>query len=197
MDGEAVVGPGLGDLFAALAKAQGEMKPAKKDSQNPFFKSSYADLAAVWEACRVPLSKNGLAVAQWVDGEVLVTTLGHSSGQHIESRLLITAKKEGDAQALGSALTYLRRYALAALVGVSAEGEDDDGEGTSGRGEEKRPAPPSRPAPAPKPPVKIDGGRVPACPNCQSIPSVMRSDDAEKGAWRCNPARGGCGFYFA
>ena len=127
----------INELATALAKAQGDLKGAKKDSKNPFFHSSYADLASVWDACREPLSKNGLSVVQttdWVVGEehclLLLTTLLHSSGQWITGKLLIKPVKD-DPQGLGSAITYARRYALSAIVGVAAE--DDDAESAMGR----------------------------------------------------------------
>lgn len=121
-----------GQLAAALAIAQGELKPAAKDSANPFFKSKYADLSSVWECIRATLSKNGLAVVQRLDvqGEklqtVLVTMLIHKSGEFITSTYPIKPIKD-DPQGLGSAITYARRYALSAMVGVVAD-EDDDGE---------------------------------------------------------------------
>src|ERR1700742_2994944 len=110
----------LGELMGALAKAQGEMEVAGKDSANPFFKSKYADLASIVSASRPYLAKNGLSVMQKIelDGEdrrILVTILGHSSGQFITSRMIINPLKE-DIQSLGSAITYLRRYAYASLV---------------------------------------------------------------------------------
>ncbi len=123
------------ELATALAKAQGEMAGAKKDSANPFFKSKYADLASVWEACRVPLSSNGLAVSQWIEESdpehVRVTTrLDHSSGEWLASTMNVLMTKP-DAQGMGSAITYARRYALAAAVGVAPE--DDDAESAVGR----------------------------------------------------------------
>lgn len=127
----------IGKLVGALAKAQGEMGAAKKDSENPFFKSRYADLAAIREACREPLAKHGLAVVQtFIPPQngmpmVLVTTLAHESGEWIESRWPVVPVKD-DPQGLGSASTYARRYSLQAIVGVPAE--DDDGEAASGRG---------------------------------------------------------------
>lgn len=126
-------------IATALAKAQGAIKGAVKDSANPFFKSSYADLAAVWEACRGPLSDNGLSVVQmpYADGNrvTVSTRLLHSSGQWVEEHLTLTAK-EDSAQAVGSAITYARRYALAAAVGVAPE--DDDGEAAEGRQDGKQ-----------------------------------------------------------
>lgn len=123
----------LNELFSALAKAQSEMRVAGKDSNNPFFKSKYADLASVVAASRPHLAKNGLSVIQQItidnnDGKrLLVTILGHSSGQYISSRVGLNPIKE-DMQSLGSAITYMRRYAYASLVGVVADDEDDDGE---------------------------------------------------------------------
>jgi len=125
----------IAKLAEALAKAQGEIKGALKDSSNPFFKSSYADLASVWDACRGPLSANGLAVIQTTDnrenGLVVETTLAHSSGEWVGGSLYIRPMKD-DPQGVGSAITYARRYALAAMVGVAPE--DDDGNAASGKG---------------------------------------------------------------
>lgn len=126
------------ELAAALAKAQGAMGGAKKDSQNPHFKSKYADLASIWEACRGPLSTNGLSVVQsprlvivegqtWVE---LTTHLLHSSGQWMADTAAAPLPKP-DAQGVGSVVTYLRRYALAAVAGIAPE--DDDAEGAVAR----------------------------------------------------------------
>jgi hypothetical protein len=124
----------INELAAALAKAQGEIVGALKDSKNPFFKSNYADLASCWDACRAQLSKNALAVIQTTrchDGQVyVVTTLTHSSGQWIRGELPVKAKDDGP-QAQGSGITYARRYALAAIVGLAQI--DDDAEAAQGR----------------------------------------------------------------
>jgi hypothetical protein len=124
----------INELAGALAKAQGKITGALKDSSNPFFKSRYADLASVWDACRGPLSDNGLAVVQLTEaddsGVYVATTLAHSSGQWMRSRLRLTPK-DGTPQGMGSAITYGRRYALAAIVGVAQV--DDDGNAASGR----------------------------------------------------------------
>lgn len=119
----------INELAAALSKAQGELTPAVKDRNNPFFKSSYADLSSVWNACREPLSKNGLSVIQTmgqVDGQfTLITTLAHSSGQWMRSHVPIISEKN-NAQGIGASITYMRRYALSAFVGITCD-EDDDG----------------------------------------------------------------------
>jgi hypothetical protein len=121
--------PEIGELVKALSKAQGSIKGAKEDSTNPYFKSKYADLSSVWNACKDALGDNGLAVVQTVDGSndriCLVTTLAHSSGQWMRSYMPIILTKQ-DPQTLGSAMTYSRRYALAAIVGICPA--DDDAE---------------------------------------------------------------------
>ena len=116
-------------LAAALALAQGAIEGAVKAKVNPHFKSKYADLSSVWDACREHLSKNGLAVIQspghLADGCMEMSTmLAHASGEWIEGSLTIPLGRV-DAQSYGSATTYARRYALAAFVGVAPD--DDDG----------------------------------------------------------------------
>ena len=124
----------IAGLAAALAKAQGAMKGAIKDSANPFFKSKYADLASVVDAIRAAFSANGLSYIQTVEpsdkDEVRVeTTLLHSSGEWISCGVLSLPVSKVDAQGYGSALTYARRYSLSAAVGVAPE--DDDGNAAS------------------------------------------------------------------
>lgn len=120
----------LDKLAPALAKAQSEMGGAVKDSSNPFFKSKYADLTSVWKACKESLHNNGFSVIQSPineDGRVGVATmLLHSSGQFVSDKYTLGVKKDNDPQADGSSITYARRYALAAFVGVCPV--DDDGE---------------------------------------------------------------------
>lgn len=125
----------IGKLAEALCKAQASMNGAVKDSANPFYKSKYADLASVWDACRGPLSSNGLAVIQTTvpsaNGKVGVETiLAHQSGEWISGLLEMTPVK-ADPQGVGSAITYARRYGLQAIVGIAPE--DDDGNAASGK----------------------------------------------------------------
>jgi len=120
----------LGELAKALAAAQGEMNAASKDATNPHFKTRYADLASIMDACRGPLAKHGLSVTQLPGrdeaGQVtLTTTLMHASGQYIGSTIGVRPAQENP-QVVGSILTYLRRYTLASVVGVVSD--DDDGE---------------------------------------------------------------------
>lgn len=125
------------DLFAALVKVQAGLKHAKKKEDNPFYKSKYAGLPEVIDASRKLLTDNGLAISQSTDYEtvdlrpVLITQLTHSSGQWIRGYYPIISTKQ-DPQALGSALTYARRYAYMAIIGLAAEDEDDDGNAASG-----------------------------------------------------------------
>lgn len=159
----------IGELAGALAKAQGEIEGAAKSSANPYFKSKYADLSEVWDACRGPLSANGLAVSQlpvtrWEKvGEEFVlmagvtTILSHDSGQWIKDTLLMPVVKS-DPQGVGSCVTYARRYALAAFVGVAPE--DDDGNAASGHAVHPGPQvragkPAAKPAPPPPAPESL------------------------------------------
>lgn len=126
-----IMSESLGKLAEALSKAQATMAEAKEDAKNPFFKSNYADLTSIWRACRKSLTENGLSVSHstlFENGEiVLVTMLLHTSGEKIMGYFPLMLQKK-DPQAIGSAITYAKRYALAAIVGVCVEGEDDDAE---------------------------------------------------------------------
>jgi hypothetical protein len=116
------------ELFAALALAQSEVENASKNAANPHFKSKYADLAEVLNTVRPVFSRHGLSVLQSTEfdtGIVSVTTaISHASGGYVTSRASCVPAKS-DAQGVGSATTYLRRYSLAAMAGVAQE--DDDG----------------------------------------------------------------------
>ena len=136
----------LNELATALVKAQAAIQPALKDKTNPAFRSRYADLTAIWDACREALTANGIAVIQLPHdapepGRVALTTmLLHVSGQSISTTVSAPLVKQ-DAQGVGSALTYLRRYSLAAMVGVVTD-DDDDGNAAS-----RKPAAPASYAP--------------------------------------------------
>jgi hypothetical protein len=122
-------------LATALSKAQSETNAALKDSTNPFFNSKYADFASVWEASRIPLTKNGLSVSQIPisrDGLYGVKTiLMHSSGEWISGELLLPSAKH-DPQSIGSVITYAKRYSLSGIVCLATE-DDDDGNKGSGK----------------------------------------------------------------
>ena len=122
----------LGKLYGALAKAQAEIEVAKKDKDNSFFKSKYADFAAVTQAVK-PLHKYGLCYFQpvsssfGVDGNFVIveTIIAHESGATISSSITVPLKQV-DAQGVGSAITYGRRYGLMAMAGIAPDDDDDD-----------------------------------------------------------------------
>jgi septal ring-binding cell division protein DamX len=151
--------PTIGKLAEALVKAQAEMEGAAKDATNPHYRSKYADLASIRDASR-PTAKYGIAILQPTRAEgphVTVTTmLIHTSGEWISEELTLTAG-QNTPQAVGSAITYGRRYGLAAMVGIAPE--DDDGEAAEPRNATAlvtpAPKPPAKPA-KPTAPVKFD-----------------------------------------
>jgi len=131
-------------LYSALVKAQSQIKIAIKDSNNPHFRSKYADLVSVWDAVRDALHSNGLAVIQLSDIDasgvpVLLTRIIHESGEHIEGRYPIICKDPNDPQKMLAAVTYARRGMLSSALGVTSD--DDDGNSAAS-------------APAPKPAAK-------------------------------------------
>lgn len=159
------------ELAAALAKAQGEIENASKNAANPHFKSKYADLAEVISVIREPMAKHGLSVIQSpsFDGEmVTVTTMVlHTSGQWLKGTLSMPVARK-DAQGIGSAITYSRRYSLAATFRVSQE--DDDGnaavEGAKGQANGKtyvlKKEPETPPEPKANPEMHVIEGAVKA-----------------------------------
>lgn len=162
----------INELAAAVAKVQSVLRPAVKNKKNPFFKSDYADLVAVWESCKSPLAANGLSVIQTTDvaddGSVeLITTLAHTSGQWIDGRYPLKAIKQ-DPQGIGSAITYARRYALMAIIGIVTD-DDDDGEHAMGRHRQEAPKPVGSP---PKP---LEGDFHPPKPFIPAVTPKMKA----------------------
>ncbi len=150
----------IATLALALAKAQGVIRNPRWDAKNPQFNSKYATLGAVLDAIREPLARNELAIVQATriteNNLILDTTLLHSSGEWITSEYPVRpyrqVKGEGwqpadDPQSIGSALSYARRYALSALVGIA----DDDDDGNAASKPAGQPAQPQAPKPAVKP----------------------------------------------
>jgi hypothetical protein len=115
-------------IYAALAAAQAAMGPALKQAVNPAFKSKYADLASVMDACLPALTANGICVMQPTGedelGRFVKTILAHTSGETVECRVPLIVSKN-DMQGYGSAVTYARRYGLMSMAGIAPE--DDDG----------------------------------------------------------------------
>lgn len=181
----------VGEIGKALAAAQGKIEGAKKDSENPFFKSKYADLAAVWDACRDELSRNQIAVVQTPRTEItenatvvyVGTLLLHASGEWISEELSAIPVKD-DPQGIGSCITYLRRYALSAFTGVAPE--DDDGNAASQGNGAPRQAPVNK-SRAPKP-VPEDAERRALMIAIKDAGGVLNSlgDNPPWTASRCN-----------
>lgn len=149
-------------LFHALALAQGEMQTASFDAKNPHFKSKYSTLSSVLGAILPALNRNGLSLMQhpsFFDGDLVsVTTLvTHSSGQWMRSTMSMPIGKRRDAHAIGSCISYLRRYSASSICGLMQG--DDDGNAAVGRAVQ---AQPSRPA-APPAPVVTDADVEKAC----------------------------------
>ena len=120
-------------LAGSLAKAQSEMGGVAKGKTNPFYKSSYADINSCIEACMPALNKHGLSISQGnrfcaTTGYYITTMLLHESGQWLKSEIRIPLTNKKDAQEIGSACTYGRRYGLTSMVGLAQV--DDDGNAT-------------------------------------------------------------------
>jgi hypothetical protein len=164
----------IGEIAAALSKANLEIRNAELDRVNPHFKNRYATLGSILNAIRVPLAKHGIAPVQTVsmeNGMVTVTTaLIHSSGQLVEDTAMFPLPNNATVQQMGSAITYLRRYALAAIVGIVGD-EDDDGEGDrSTRTEPRR---------EPFRPQAAQGASAPR----QSAPAPRAEETQDDGEW--------------
>lgn len=149
----------MSQSIASLAKAliafQKEVPAIEKTAQNPFFHSNYAPLDAIIAATKPALIKNGLAVSQIPSGDNrLITVLMHESGEYVGDETSTSPAKQ-DPQGIGSAITYMRRYAYCAILGIAAEDDDDGNEASKA---------PSRPITANKPMQTSQGTKT--CQNC-------------------------------
>mgnify|MGYP003627869570 FL=1 len=179
----------LGELFGALAKAQQEIDPAKKRASNPHFKSKYADLATVFDAILPALNNHNMSLLQLVgkteDGCVTLTTiLGHQNGAYILSTASCPFGRGGGPQGAGSGLTYLRRYAAQALVGLGAE--DDDGNDAQKVKAVAKPKAKPKPKATPKP--KAPGAHDPSFNNktfAQTLSNIGDGWSYDQVAWMC------------
>lgn len=133
--------PTIGALAASLAKANLELSNPTFDKKNSHFNNGYASLAAVLNAIRQPLAKNGLSLLQTISTEpgsvTLTTSLIHASGEWISSEVSVAVPNNATAQAIGSATTYMRRYSALSLCGIA--GDDDDAEEDRRDREERKP----------------------------------------------------------
>ncbi len=134
------------NIAAALVQFQATVSKVAKESNNPFFKSKYASLANILSTIQKPLSECGLAVSQFPDADALTTIVIHSeSGEWMESSYTMPVAKQNDPQAMGSAITYARRYALGSILNLNID-DDDDGEKAMGRVSRKDELTPKHPA---------------------------------------------------
>ena len=161
-------------LYTALLAAQGEFNPVVKNKQNPHLKNYYADLGAVLLAVTEPLAKHGLLIVQRFGpdqgGPILITEIVHAeSGQSIASELPIAVKDPTDAQKLGSAITYARRYSLMSILSLTAD-DDDDGNSAA------QPAPRKQPQAQPAPPPARPAAAAPASDH--PLLATIRDDTA-------------------
>jgi len=120
------------DLTIALAKFHSIVGKIKKDAKNPFFKSSYASLSHILDEIAEPLQISGLVISQFPDGDSLTTMLIHAeTGQYLSASYTMPVAKQNDPQALGSSISYARRYSITSILNLSIT--DDDAEGAMGR----------------------------------------------------------------
>lgn len=190
----------ISNIATALGKAQGELKAIQKDSVNPHFKNSYASLDTILETVRPVLAKHGLSLVQGAtecysadEGRPMAisveTMLIHSSGEWIKNSAIIPLAK-ADPQGAGGALTYGRRYSVAALLALATE-EDDDGNTASGNpGAPVRPAPrpaapASRPAPTPAPAAQKPAAGPQAIADVIPMVEEALGDTVEPGCPKC------------
>ncbi len=121
------------NIAGALVKFQASVSKVAKEANNPFFKSKYASLANILDTIQKPLSECGLAISQFPDENALTTIILHAdSGEWMESSYVMPVAKQNDPQAMGSAMTYARRYALGSILNLNID-DDDDGEKAMGR----------------------------------------------------------------
>lgn len=118
----------INEISAALSAFQGEVEQPSLNKENPYFKSRYVDLSGVLKAAQKTMAKHGLSVAQIIDGGDIITLLSHKSGQWFKSVCPIGSYK--NQQDRGSAITYTKRYAICAILGIAADTDDDDNSAT-------------------------------------------------------------------
>ncbi len=140
----------IAEIAKALSAFQGEVKQPLKDKDNPFFKSKYVPLENVVEAITEISAKHGLSFLQYpVNQESrvgIITILMHSSGEFIGTEPIFATPAKQDAQATGSVITYLKRYALSAVFGITSDQDDDGNSASQGDNKQKTPYKPSTPS---------------------------------------------------
>jgi hypothetical protein len=167
-------------IAVALVKFQSQLKPVEKGSENPFFKSTYANLSDILQAVMPLLSSCGLSITQPMrvtdNGTILITRLLHESGELIESEMILP--HNSDPQRYGSLISYYKRYQLTALLGIATIDEDDDGNQASGKDVGHKPLPVKSPTPKPTFIVEPRTEQKPV----QIKNPMDKASDAQKGA---------------
>ena len=182
-------------IAEALAAAQMEMGRALKESNNPHFRSKYADLGNVMDACLPALNKHGIAVLQPAgedeSGRFIATVLLHSSGEKLDCKIPLIVQKD-DMQGYGSAVTYARRYGLMCMAGIAPD--DDDGNAAAKAAPRQQQKPANDAAEQAKAylaeadtlaDLADRWGKLPK--EAQRIPAVISAKDARKAALQSNP----------
>jgi hypothetical protein len=177
------------EIASAVSKFQSEIKTVKAETENPFFKKKYADLSSIWDEIRQPLSRNGLALIQSASAsgnQVTITSLlTHVSGEWIQSELTMQAK-DTSPQAIGSVITYGRRYELSAMCGTASEIDDDGNAAQPDKKQNALPEPIKKPIPvkSPIPEVKTlpQPGKM---PESQPIDTTKKPESPKQ--WKLSP----------
>ena len=177
----------IGELAKALAAANGHIKNPNLDAVNPHFKSRYASLGAIINAVRAPLAAQGISAVQTVSndgGSVgVTTTLLHSSGEWMAETIWSALPDRATVQQLGSSITYLRRYSLAAITGIVGE-EDDDGNAGSSNDRSDRPEPRKT-----FKPTEAKGAAVTLTPEQKEDQAWRRDNNPAKSPAKAAPAK--------
>lgn len=173
------------NIAAALIKFHGAVGKIPKDAKNPFFKSKYATLSSILDAISTPLETAGLSYSQLPDGNNgLTTILMHSeSGEYLQSTYEMHPAKN-DPQGIGSAITYARRYALGAILGLNID-DDDDGNAASQTGKQTANNTPAKPTPEKK-------WLNPNTPEWEKVVAFLKNPESTisqvKGKYQISPA---------
>jgi hypothetical protein len=167
------------EIAPAFLAAQMKMQPAPKDAKNPHFNSKYSDYESVVTAVRGPLNESDIAFMQPVRvtdaGVEIETVLMHKSGEFYSETLLVPLTRR-DAQGVGSAISYGKRYGLQSMCGLpSADDDGNEASAPNGNGAQRRPAPPPR-KPDPAPRIK-DAEAEPLDETPQALPGSMNDDE--------------------
>jgi len=130
------------NIAKALVSFDNAMPKVPKDKVNPHFKSKYASLSIMIEKATPILAANKLAIVQQIDGDCMTTTLLHESGEFITATAAMPCANPSNPQAMGSAITYARRYAYGSILSLDIDDDDDANAATQTAPPQKQTAPP-------------------------------------------------------